>query len=376
MKVAMVGHKVIPSRRGGIENVLTSLCPLLVEKGIDVTCYNRSSDKVENEYIGTVKDKKYKGVTLKNAWTINRKGLSAMVASFTAAICATFGKYDIVHFHAEGPCAAMWIPKMFGKKCVATVHGLDWQREKWGKGFASKYIKFGEKVMVKCADEIIVLSESAREYFKQNYNRDTVLIHNGIDKPNKKEADEITKIYGLSKDEYICIVSRLTAEKGVHYLIDAYNSIKTNKKLVIAGDTSDTDEYVKMIKQKASGNPDIIFTGFISGDVLTEIYSNAYVVTLPSDIEGMSLSLLEALAYGNAVLCSDIPENTLVTESKAMHFKKSNVEDLAEKLQAMCDDEKIVKELKNGAREFILSKYNWNDVADSTYNLYKKVMKK
>ena len=376
MKVAMVGHKVIPSRRGGIENVLTSLCPLLVEKGIDVTCYNRSSDKVENEYIGTVKDKKYKGVTLKNAWTINRKGLSAMVASFTAAICATFGKYDIVHFHAEGPCAAMWIPKMFGKKCVATVHGLDWQREKWGKGFASKYIKFGEKVMVKCADEIIVLSESAREYFKQNYNRDTVLIHNGIDKPNKKEADEITKIYGLSKDEYICIVSRLTAEKGVHYLIDAYNSIKTNKKLVIAGDTSDTDEYVELLKQKALGNPDIIFTGFISGDVLTEIYSNAYVVTLPSDIEGMSLSLLEALAYGNAVLCSDIPENTLVTESKAMHFKKSNVEDLAEKLQAMCDDEKIVKELKNGAREFILSKYNWNDVADSTYNLYKKVMKK
>ena len=188
MKVAMVGHKVIPSRRGGIENVLTSLCPLLVEKGIDVTCYNRSSDKVENEYIGTVKDKKYKGVTLKNAWTINRKGLSAMVASFTAAICAAFWKYDIVHFHAEGPCAAMWIPKMFGKKCVATVHGLDWQREKWGKGFASKYIKFGEKVMVKFADEIIVLSESAREYFKNTYNRETLLIHNGIEKPEKKEA--------------------------------------------------------------------------------------------------------------------------------------------------------------------------------------------
>ena len=376
MKVAMVGHKVIPSRRGGIENVLTSLCPLLVEKGIDVTCYNRSSDKVENEYIGTVKDKKYKGVTLKNAWTINKKGLSAMVASFTAAIYATFGKYDIVHFHAEGPCAAMWIPKMFGKKCVATVHGLDWQREKWGKGFASRYIKFGERVMVKCADEIIVLSESAREYFKETYNRDTVLIHNGIDKPNKKEANEITKLYGLSKDEYICIVSRLTAEKGVHYLIDAYNSIKTNKKLVIAGDTSDTDEYVEMLKEKASGNPNIIFTGFISGDVLTEIYSNAYVVTLPSDIEGMSLSLLEALAYGNAVLCSYIPENTLVTENKALHFRKSNVEDLAKKLQAMCDDESIVKELKTGVSEFILSKYNWNDVANSTHDLYKKVLKK
>ena len=376
MKVAMLGHKVIPSRRGGIENVLTSLCPLLSEKGVNVTCYNRRSDKIENEYIGTVKDKKYKGVTLKNAWTINGRGLSAMVASFTAAICTAFSRYDIVHFHAEGPCAAMWIPKMFGKHCVATVHGLDWQREKWGHGFASKYIKFGERVMVKCADEIIVLSESARDYFKETYNRETVLIHNGIDKPIKKEADEITKLYGLLKDDYICIVSRLTAEKGVHYLIDAYSRIKTSKKLVIAGDTSDTDEYVQLLKEKAAGNPNIIFTGFISGDVLTEIYSNAYAVTLPSDIEGMSLSLLEALAYGNAVLCSDIPENTLVTENKALHFRKSDINDLADKLQSMCDNEELVSNLKDGVDEFILGKYNWNDVATATYNLYKKVLKK
>ncbi len=375
MKVAMIGHKVIPSRRGGIETVLTSLCPLLAENGADVTCYNRSSDKVENEYVQMVADKKYNNVKLKKAWTINQKGASAMVASFTAAICATFNNYDIIHFHAEGPCAAMWIPKMFGKRCVATVHGLDWQREKWGKGFASKYIKFGERVMVKCADEIIVLSESAQKYFKETYNRETVLIYNGIEKPIKKEADKITEKYGLLKNEYICIVSRLTAEKGVHYLIEAFKSVKTNKKLVIAGDTSDTDDYVKMLKQKAGDNPDIIFTGFITGDVLAEIYSNAYVVTLPSDIEGMSLSLLEALAYGNAVLCSDIPENTLVTEDKAMHFAKSNTQDLANKLQQMCDDQKIVSNLKDGVDEFILNKYNWNDVAKKTYKLYEKVLK-
>ena len=374
MKVAMIGHKVVPSRRGGIENVLTSMCPLLAESGVDVTCYNRSSDSVENEYIGTVTDKKYRNVTLKNAWTLNARGLSAMIASFTAAISATFSRYDILHFHAEGPCAAMWIPKMFGKRCVATVHGLDWQREKWGNSFASKYIKFGERVMVKCADEIIVLSESAKDYFKETYNRETVLIHNGIEKPIKKEADKITELYALSKGEYICMVSRLTAEKGVHYLIDAYNRVKTDKKLVIAGDTSDTDEYVKLLKEKAASNPNIIFTGFISGDVLKEIYSNAYLVTLPSDIEGMSLSLLEALAYGNAVLCSDIPENTLVTEDKAMHFKKSDTEDLADKLQMMCDDENTVNKLKNGVDEFILSKYNWNDVAAATHNLYKKVL--
>ncbi len=374
MKVAMIGHKVVPSRRGGIEKVLTSLCPLLADNGVDVTCYNRSSDHVENEYVGTVVDHAYRHVTLKNAWTLHAKGLSAMIASFTAAISATFSRYDILHFHAEGPCAAMWIPKLFGKRCVATVHGLDWQREKWGHGFASRYIKFGERTMVKYADEIIVLSENARAYFQDTYQRETVLIPNGIEPPIKHKADAITEAYGLQSNEYIAMVCRLTAEKGVHYLIEAYNRVKTDKKLVIVGDTSDTDEYVAQLKEKAADNPNILFTGFLSGEVLEELYSNAYCMVLPSDIEGMSLSLLEALSYGNAVLCSDIPENTAVTEDKAMLFHKSDVDDLTAKLQTLCDDETVVKDLKNGVEEFILRKYNWHDVAKRTHDVYKKVL--
>ena len=373
MKVAMVGHKVVPSRRGGIENVLTTMCPIMVEMGYDVTCYNRLTDKTENEYDGTVKDGMYKGVKLKNAFTIKARGVAAMIASYTAAISAAFGRYDVVHFHAEGPCAAMWIPKLFGKKCVATVHGLDWQREKWGKGFASKYIKLGEKTLAKYADEIIVLSKSAYDYFKNTYNRETKIIPNGIEKPHKHEADKITELFGLKKDEYICIISRLTAEKGIHYLIDAYNGIETDKKLVIAGDTSDTDEYVEKIKEMAKDNPNIIFTGFISGDILDEMYSNAYAMCLPSDIEGMSLSLLEALAYGNALVCSDIPENTQVAENEAIYFGKSNVQDLREKLKTALNNKELVENLKNTAEEFILKKYNWHDVAKSTCELYESL---
>ncbi len=200
-----------------------------------------------------------------------------------------------------------------------------------------------------------------------------MVIHNGIDKPIIKQAEKITELYGLSKGEYICTVSRLTAEKGIHYLIDAYNNIKTDKKLVIAGDTSDTNEYVSFLKEKAGNNPNIIFTGFVSGDTLREIFSNAYIVAIPSDVEGMSISLLESLAYGNAVLSSNIPENTFVTEDKAVLFEKSNVPDLTEKLQMLCDDEKMVEKIKIGVADFILSKYNWNDVALATSNLYKKV---
>ena len=372
MKVAMIGHKVVPSRRGGIENVLTTLCPILVEMGLDVTCYNRSSDKVENEYVGTVENNMYKGGKIKNARTLKVRGFAAMIASFTAAISASFCDYDVVHFHAEGPCAALWIPKLFGKKCVATVHGLDWQREKWGKGFASKYIKFGEKVLAKYADEVIVLSQSAYDYFKKTYNRETTIIHNGISRPDKRDAKIITEKYGLKKDEYISVVSRLTAEKGIHYLIDAYTKIETDKKLVIAGDTSDTDDYVALLKQKAAGNPNIIFTGFISGDTLRELYSNSYISVLPSDLEGMSLCLLETLAYKNALVCSDIPENTLVAEDKAVYFKKGSIDDLAQKLKDLCNDASLVEKLRDGVDEFILNKYNWQDVAKSTCELYEK----
>lgn len=366
----MIGHKVVPSRRGGIERVLTTLCPILVQMGAEVTCYNRSSDRVENEYVGTVKNGEYLGVKIKKAWTVNFKGLAAMIASFTAAFSAAFGNYDVVHFHAEGPCAALWIPKLFGKKCVATVHGLDWQREKWGKGFASKYIKFGEKVLAKYADEVIVLSQSAADYFKETYGRDTVIIHNGIEKPALREPNLIREKFGLEKEEYICLVSRLTAEKGVHYLIDAYQKISTSKKLVIAGDTSDTDDYVKMLKEKAAGNENILFTGFVSGDLLDELYSNAYLMVLPSDLEGMSLCLLESLAYRNALLCSDIPENKSVAEDRAVYFEKGSVDSLAEKLSLLASDPDYTASLRDGADEFILAKYNWYDIAKETCDVY------
>lgn len=373
-KVTMLGHKVVPSRRGGIENVLTTLCPLLVERGVDVTCRNRASDKVENEYVGTVKDGMYKGVRLKKSFTLNMRGASAAIAAFSAAIGSLFDGCDIAHFHAEGPCVALWIPKLFGKKCVATVHGLDWQREKWGKGFASKFIKLGERTLVRFADEVIVLSESAQSYFLETYGRKTVVIPNGAPTPVFRDASNITKLYGLEKDSYICMVSRLTAEKGVHYLIEAYKKAKASigKKLVIAGDTSDTDDYVASLKEMARGDSDIIFTGFISGETLDELYSNAYAVCLPSDIEGMALGLLEALAYGNAVICSDIPENTSVAEDFAVYFKKGDVDDLSEKLRYICTREGAERaaKLKSGAGDFIRNKYNWNKVADMTCDIY------
>lgn len=373
MKIAMIGHKAIPSTRGGIETVLTNICPLMVENGNEVVCYNRTTDRPEKEFEKDMVNGEYKGVKLKKARTLKIKGISAMLASFSAAIACSFSKCDIVHFHAEGPSAAMVIPKFFRKKCVATVHGLDWQREKWGGGFASKYIKHGEKTLVKRADAVIVLSESARQYFEQTYGRKTVVIPNGISRPRLLSDDIIKEKYGLCRESYICMVARLTKEKGAHYLIEAYKRLDTDKKLVICGDTSDTDDYVAQLKSMAGDNKNIIFTGFISGDTLGQIYSNSYAVCLPSDLEGMSISLLEALSYSNAVLCSDIPENTSVCGNAALTFKKGNVDDLAQKLDFLLKNPKVAEKLRENSAEYVLSRFSWQNTAELTTELYEKI---
>ena len=369
MNIAMLGHKRIPSREGGIEIVVEELSTRMVNAGHYVTCYNRSGHHVSGKEFDGGSLEEYRGVKLKSVFTINRKGLAAMTSSFFAAICTAFGKYDVVHFHAEGPCAMLWLPKLFGKRCIATIHGIDWQRAKWG-GFASKYIKFGEKIAAKYADEIIVLSEGVQKYFMDTYGRKTVFIPNGVNRPIPRSPQLIKEKYGLDKDGYILFLGRLVPEKGITYLIEAFKGITIDKKLVIAGGSSDTDTFMQELKKIAEGDNRIVFTGFVQGQMLEELYSNAYVYTLPSDLEGMPLSLLEAMSYGNCCLTSDIAECAEVVEDKAILFKKSDVDDLKEKLQYACDNPDAVKKLKDEAADFICGKYNWDAVVEQTLELY------
>ena len=277
-----------------------------------------------------------------------------------------------MHIHAEGPAFFTWLPKLFSKKVIVTIHGLDWQREKWKSGFGAKFIHHGEKNAVKYADEIVVLSKGVQDYFKKEYGRETVFIPNGVNRPKIQEAELITKKYSLEKDSYILFLGRLVPEKGIRYLVEAFKNVKTDKKLVIAGGSSDTDSFMNELKDLAKDDDRIIFTGFVQGQILKELYSNAYVYTLPSDLEGMPLSLLEAMSYGNCCLVSNIPECTEVVEDKALVFKKSDVNDLLTKIQKACDCPEMIMKMKEQATDFICRKYNWELVTDETMNLYRR----
>ena len=368
-RVAMLGHKRIPSREGGIEIVVEEISTRMAKNGFDITCYNRKGHHVSGSDFDGRPLKEYEGVRLKNVFTVDKRGLAAMSASFFAAIRAAFGRYDVVHFHAEGPCAMIWLPKLFRKKCIATIHGLDHQRAKWGR-FASNYILFGEKCAVKFADEIIVLSRNVQNYFLTNYGRETVFIPNGVTKPQILPSIEVNQNYLLDKDDYILFLGRLVPEKGIQYLIKAFKNVKTDKKLVIAGGSSDATEFEIELKELASDDDHIIFTGFVEGRLLEELYSNAYLYVLPSTLEGMPLSLLEAMSYGNCCLTSDISECTEVIGNYGLTFESKNIDDLTCKLQYLCDNDEIVLKFKNHASDYICNKYNWDTVVSQTLNLY------
>ena len=372
-RVAIIGHKFIPSRDGGVEVVVSNLAPHLAEAGYEVTCYNRTSRQARKLRKQGTLAREYRGVHLIWTPTLDRRGLAAVSSSVLATIMAAFSRFDLVHFHAEGPCVFCWLPRLMGKKVVVTVHGLDHKRQKWGK-FASAYILRGEKAAVRHAHSIIVLNTSMQEYFLREYGRDTVLIPNGVEPAEIRPAREIIEQFGLVSRGYILFVGRLDPGKGIHYLIDAYRKLHTDKKLVIAGGSSDTDDYVKQLHEMAGDTPSIIFTGFLQGTVLEELYSNAHLYVLSSDHEGMPLSLLEAMNYGCCCVTSDIRECTAVMNGCGLTFPRGNAEALRETLQNLCDHPDQAEAYRSEAREVISSKYTWQEITEQTDRLYRRLL--
>ena len=367
MKIGVIGQKGIPSRAGGVEIHVEEIASRLAANGNDVTVYCRKS------YCEEIKET-HKGINLVYIPSLNTKHLDAITYTFLASIDAVRKNYDIVHYHALGPSLLSFIPRLFGKKVVCTVHGLDWKREKWGK-IAKKALKLGELATAKFPHKTISVSESINRYYNDTYKNDTIYIPNGVDDKKFVEAKEIIEKYSLNTGDYILFLARLVPEKGAHYLIDAFNQIDTDKKLVIAGGSSHTDEYVNTLKEKTKNNPNIIMTGFVKGRILDELFSNAYMYVLPSEIEGLPISLLEAMSYGQCCLVSDIEENIDVIKEFGYSFKNKDVSSLKNMLQDLLNNPEKVELVRNTVKDYVQGEYNWDIVANKTEQAYESLYK-
>lgn len=369
MKIAMIGHKKVPSRVGGIEIVVEQLAVRMVQDGHEVDLYNRWEPFLRN---GEEMPKTYKGMRIFKIPTSAKSSLNAFIYSAIATVRALFGGYDVIHFHAEGPCAMLWIPKIFGIPTVATIHGLDWQRSKWG-GFATKYLLFGEKIAAKHADEVIVLSQEMKKYFRNKYQCTSNYICNGVNIPEYKKVDVITEKFGLHSGEYILYLGRLVPEKGIHYLLKAFRKMKTDKRLVIAG-RIDASAYAQRLCEEAKKDSRVIMTDFVCGQELEELFSNCCLYVLPSDVEGMAISLLEALSYGCRCLVSDISENREAAGECAEYFPKGDYKALRSKLEELLAEKSILNKEKQIT--FVKEHYSWDKVVKETLQLYQKAIDK
>ena len=371
MKIAMIGLKGIPSRAGGIEIHVEEIAKRLERLGCRVDVYCRKDYCRNVPFDNTT----YPGINIKYAPYLRSKNLEAISHTFFSTIKALFSDCDIFHYHALGPSTFAFIPKIFGRKVVCTVHGLDWQRSKWG-GFASRYLKFGEYATAKFPASTISVSENLVDYYMNKYGKKLTYIPNGIEKPEYREAEVIQKRYGLDKDSYILFLSRLVPEKGAHFLINAFKKIDTDKRLVIAGGSSYSDNYERELHKLAEDDDRIVFTGHVEGQELAELYSNAYFYVLPSEIEGLPISLLEAMSYGNCCLTSDIPENRSVVGEFGYTFTKSSEEDLRNQLIWILHNEEAIKSIKSMVQKYVLRKYNWEDITMRLYEIYQKLCMK
>jgi glycosyltransferase involved in cell wall biosynthesis len=358
MRIAMIGQKGIPATYGGIEKHVDEIARRLAQRGHDVTVYCRHHYTPAHAVVP--------GVHLSRRPSIRTKHLDAASHVAWCTLEAMARRFQIVHFHALGPALFSALPRLTGARTAVTVHGLDWQREKWGR-LAAWALRQCEGPAARFPNRTIVVSRTLRDYFRTQHRRGATFIPNGTNLPAPRAPQKILS-YGLTPGRYVLFVGRLVPEKGAHFLCEAFRDVPTDMKLALVGGLSFSQDYVQELRRYESDR--IRLLDYVYGEPLEELWSNAYLVVQPSTMEGLSIALLEALSYGRCVLVSDIPENLEVASEVAVPFRSRDVPDLRAKLEMLIRSPETVREYEARARTHILRHYSWDTVAEQTEAVY------
>jgi glycosyltransferase involved in cell wall biosynthesis len=377
MKIAMIGQKGIPARGGGIEQHVDILSQLLVERGHEVIVYCRRSycgDENRCRNTGPGSDV-HRGQAVEAEWgsalhrifrpSIATKHLDAITHAISSTWDVLFRDVDVVHYHAIGPAALAPVARWYGLPTVVTCHGLDWQRAKWG-AIARRCLRFGEWLAARFAAKLVVVSEPLRTHFAHTHGVESTFIPNAVAPMARSEPRRIRQ-WGLRRGEYLLAASRLVPEKGLHYLISAFRAIETDVKLVIAGGGGIDRAYERELRRSAG--PRVIFTGNADRELLSELYCNALLFVLPSEVEGMSIALLEAMSCGLPVLVSDIPENTCVVGADGFTFRSRDALHLRAALDSLLDSRGLLFEFGERCRARA-EQYQWPHVVTQLEQVY------
>ncbi len=366
MKIAMLGLKSIPVGEygGGIERHVEELAERLVRRGHTVFVYVRSY---------AMKGKKtrtWRGVHLIPLPTIRRKNLETIVHTFLATIHVLFMRVHVIHYHGVGPATFAWIPRILKPwaRVIVTFHAIDRFQKKWG-AFARFYLGFGEWAAMHFPHRTIVVSHVLQVYTHRRYKKPALYIPNGVELRTIRKTDALIPFH-LRAQNYFLMVARLVKHKGIHYLIQAFRSIKTDKKLVIVGAPSFTEDYVEYLAKLAADDPRIIFTGYQTGEILAQLFAHTYLYTHASEMEGLSLSILDAMSYGAPVLVANIPENIEVIDHSGFSFENRNVHDLRKKMMYALANPDAVRAMARRGKNFVKTVFSWDAIVRETEKVY------
>lgn len=366
MKIYIIGSKGIPAQSGGIERHVEEISTRLADTGHDVFVYAR-------KHYTKYKKNHYKGVKLIYSPSVKTKNLDAITATLWSSIHVLFQDADIIHYHGIGPSSLCWIPKLFKRsaKVVTTFHSQDYYHQKWGP-FAKWYLRLGERITSVVPDLVITVSKNLRKYVLKNYKRQAVYIPNGIYPPTKHTDESYLKKFNLTKGNYLLTVNRLIRHKGIHHLIKAFKKLdQPTLKLVIAGSAAYTDDYYQELITLAGDNNNIIFAGNVPHDKLSALYKHAKIYVHPSESEGLSIALIEALSFGAPTLASDIPENKeVIDQLGGVTFKNKNVKDLTDQLNTLLTNTRKRNSVSKKAEQRALDVYNWDRITRATDAVY------
>lgn len=368
IRVMMLGLRGFPQVQGGVETHAEHLCPRLVEMGCDVTVLTRSP--YQHKDTGA----EWKGIKFVQLWSPKFKGLEAIVHSLIGVLYAAIKRPDILHIQAIGPAIVTFPARMLGLRVVVTHHGPDYDRQKWG-AFAKRMLRLGEYFGMRWSHARIVISKVIAKIVAQSHKRDSHLIPNGVVLPETTISSETLKLFGLEPGKYVVLVSRLVPEKRHIDLINAFNRAAIpGWKLAIVGSSDHPDAYALSVLEKAQRSPNIVCTGLQMGTALSELYGHAGIFVLPSSHEGLPIALLEALSYGLPVIASDISANTEIGLGKEHYFPLGDVDGLAQRIVDFSMQPRS-QESCNERKAWVSSRFNWNDIARKTVDVYQVVMK-
>jgi glycosyltransferase involved in cell wall biosynthesis len=369
LRIAMIGQRGVPATFGGIEHHVEEIGSRLADRGHDVVVYTRTN------YVGDRSDE-IRGMRPRYLPTIGSKHLDAIVHSTISTLDVLRAGADIVHYHAVGPGIPAVVPRSLSRaKVVLTVHGLDAERAKWG-GPARAVLGAATWLSARVPDETIVVSRALERHYQVRYGRRTTYIPNGAPRSTPREPDEIVRRYGLRGNDYVLFLGRLVPEKAPHLLVHAFRALDTEHRLVIAGGSSHTDEYVRSLRRSAAEDPRIVMPGYVYGAVLNELYTNASAFVLPSTLEGLPLTLLEAISHGAPVVVSDIEPNLEIVGDDGPGHRVFVAGDVHALRGALADALVDTERERAGAQELasrVLAAHDWDRVVDRLEQVYERL---